>query len=63
MTTFVTEWAVRSSILIAFGAALLWALRVRDASIKLAAWTAMLAGSLTIPLLGAVFTFCRNCRW
>lgn len=53
MIQFVLGWTVRSSILIAVGAALLWALRTRDASIKLVAWTAMLAGSLAIPLLGA----------
>lgn len=53
MIEFLAEWSVRSSILIACGAALLWALRVRDASIKLAAWTAMLCCSLAIPFLGA----------
>lgn len=53
MTTilFLLEWAIRSSILIASGALLLWALQVRDSSIRLAAWTAMLCGSLAIPLL------------
>ena len=44
MTTiqFLAEWALRSSILILSGALLLWALRVKDPSIRLAAWTAML---------------------
>jgi len=51
---FLAEWAIRSSILILSGALLLRALRVRDASVKLAAWTAMLAGSLAIPFLSAV---------
>jgi beta-lactamase regulating signal transducer with metallopeptidase domain len=50
---FLAEWAIRSSILIAGGALLLWILRVKDASIRLAAWTAMLAGSLAIPALTA----------
>jgi RND family efflux transporter MFP subunit len=48
---FLAEWALRSSILILSGASLLWALRVKDPSIRLAAWTAMLCGSLAIPLL------------
>lgn len=53
MTTvgFLAEWAVRSSALIACGALVLWVVRVKDASIRLAAWTAMLAGSLAIPAL------------
>ena len=55
MTTiqFLAEWALRSSILILSGALLLWALRVKDPSIRLAAWTAMLCGSLAIPALTA----------
>ena len=48
---FLAEWALRSSVLIASGALLLWALRVKDPSIRLAAWTAMLCGSLAIPAL------------
>ncbi|HTA71060.1 MAG TPA: M56 family metallopeptidase [Bryobacteraceae bacterium] len=53
MTTlqFLAEWALRSSILILSGTLLLWALRVKDPSIRLAAWTVMLAGSLAIPAL------------
>ena len=53
MTTlqFLAEWALRSTILILTGALLLWALRVKDASIRLAAWTAILCGSLAIPAL------------
>ncbi len=55
MTTiqFLAEWALRSSILILGGALLLRALRVKDPSIRLAAWTAMLCGSLAIPALTA----------
>jgi multidrug efflux pump subunit AcrA (membrane-fusion protein) len=55
MTTilFLAEWALRSSILILSGALLLWALRVKDPAIRLAAWTAMLCGSLAIPALTA----------
>ncbi len=56
MTTveFLAEWALRSAILILGGALLLWALRVKDSSVRLAAWTAMLIGSLTIPALTAL---------
>jgi uncharacterized protein (TIGR03435 family) len=55
MTTiqFLAGWALRSSILILSGALLLWALRVKDPSVRLAAWTAMLCGSLTIPAITA----------
>ncbi len=51
---FVAEWALRSSILIVSGALLLWATRVRYPSIRLAAWTAILFGSLAMPLFTAV---------
>ncbi|SPE38071.1 Peptidase M56, BlaR1 (modular protein) [Candidatus Sulfopaludibacter sp. SbA3] len=53
MTTiqFLAEWALRSSILILSGALLLRALRVKNPAIRLAAWTAMLCGSLAIPVL------------
>lgn len=53
MTTiqFLAEWALRSSILILSGALLLWAMRVRDSSVRLATWTAMLCASLAIPML------------
>jgi sugar lactone lactonase YvrE len=50
---FLAEWALRSSVLIASGALLLWALRVKDAAIRWAAWTAMLCASLAIPALTA----------
>jgi RND family efflux transporter MFP subunit len=55
MTTiqFLAEWALRSSILILSGALLLRALRVKDPSVRLAAWTAMLCASLAIPALTA----------
>lgn len=51
MTHFIAEWMVRSSVLIAIGALVLGALRVNSASVKLAAWTAMLLASLSIPFL------------
>ncbi|HTX33542.1 MAG TPA: efflux RND transporter periplasmic adaptor subunit [Bryobacteraceae bacterium] len=53
MTTigFLAGWALRSSILILGGALLLRLLRVKDASLRLAAWTAILCGSLAIPAL------------
>jgi multidrug efflux pump subunit AcrA (membrane-fusion protein) len=48
---FLAEWAVRSSVLIAVGALGLIALRVKDSSIRLAVWVALLFGSSVIPLL------------
>ena len=42
---FLAEWALRSAILIISGAVLLRALRVKDSSVRLAAWSAMLFGS------------------
>jgi RND family efflux transporter MFP subunit len=48
---FLLEWALRSSALILAGALLLLALRVKDPAVRLAAWTAMLCGSLAIPVL------------
>ncbi len=53
-TQFLAEWALRSSILIVSGALLLRGLRVKDASIRLAAWVAILCGSLTLPFLTKV---------
>jgi len=50
---FLAQWALRSSVLILVGALLLRILRVKDPSIRLAAWTAMLCGSLAIPVLTA----------
>lgn len=53
--TFLGEWAVRSAALITCGELLVWLLRVKDASIRLAVRTALLAGSLAIPLLTMTF--------
>jgi beta-lactamase regulating signal transducer with metallopeptidase domain len=47
------QWALRSSILILSGVVLLKALRVKDPSVRLASWTAILCGSVAIPLLTA----------
>lgn len=52
---FLAEWAVRSSILISFGALLPRLLRVKDPSIRLAACMAVVCGSLAIPLLSSAF--------
>jgi biotin carboxyl carrier protein len=49
---FLVDWALRSSILILSAALLLRLLQVKDSSIRLAGWTAILFGSLAIPLLG-----------
>lgn len=50
---FLAGWALRSSLLIATGTALLKIGRVKDPAIRLAACTAMLCGSLAIPLFAA----------
>jgi protein-disulfide isomerase-like protein with CxxC motif len=52
---FLIEWAIRSSVFIGSGAVLLWLLRVKDPSIRLAACIAAVCGSLSIPLLTAAF--------
>jgi hypothetical protein len=53
MTTiqFLAEWAVRSSMLILAGALVLVLSRVKDSSIRLAAWVALLCGSVALPLM------------
>ena len=48
---FLAEWAARSAVLILAGALVLLVLRVKDSSIRLAVWVALLIGSLAIPLL------------
>ena len=62
MTTirFLVEWTFRSSALVLGGAILLRALRVKDSSVRLAAWTAMLCGSLAMPLLTAALPYARE---
>ena len=54
MTTilFFGEWAVRSSIFILAGALLLLILRVKNPSVRLTAWTAILAGSPDVARVG-----------
>jgi membrane fusion protein, multidrug efflux system len=53
MTGFdlLAQWALRSSVLILSGALLLWALRIKDPSIRLAAWTALLCASFAVPAI------------
>jgi uncharacterized protein (TIGR03435 family) len=48
---FLAEWTLRSSMLIGAGALLLWMFRVKDPSVRLAAWIAALMGSLAMPVL------------
>jgi uncharacterized protein (TIGR03435 family) len=48
-------WAIRSSILIAGGALVLWLSRVKDSAIRASAWTAILCGSFVIPALTSAF--------
>ena len=49
---FLAEWAVRSSALILGVGLLLVLARVKNPSVRLAAWTVVLCGSLAIPLIG-----------
>src|ERR1700678_352085 len=65
MTTiqFLAEWALRSSAFVLSGALVLRALRVKDPAIRLAAWTAMLGGSLAMPLLTAALPRAPLMRW
>ncbi|HLQ79417.1 MAG TPA: M56 family metallopeptidase, partial [Terriglobia bacterium] len=51
MIQFLGEWIVRSSFLILTGALVLWLLRVKNPSVRLTAWTALLIGSLAIPVI------------
>jgi beta-lactamase regulating signal transducer with metallopeptidase domain len=48
---FLAAWAVRSAVVALTAAVLLALFRVKDASVRLAAWTAALFGSLLIPAL------------
>ncbi|HVW12041.1 MAG TPA: M56 family metallopeptidase [Bryobacteraceae bacterium] len=48
---FLGEWALRSSILIFGGALLIWIVRIKDPALRLAAWIALLLGSLLIPAI------------
>jgi uncharacterized protein (TIGR03435 family) len=50
---FLAEWALRSAAFILSAALVLRTLRVKDSAIRLAVWTAMLGGSLAMPLLTA----------
>jgi beta-lactamase regulating signal transducer with metallopeptidase domain len=53
MTTivFLAEWAVRSSTLVILAALLLYVLRVKSSSMRLAVWTTVLCASLALPAL------------
>ncbi len=51
---FLGGWALRSALVAAATAALLAILRVRSASVRLAAWTAALFASLLIPVLAPI---------
>ena len=48
---FLGAWALRSAVVAIAAAVLLWLFRVKDPSVRLAAWTAVLFGSLLIPAL------------
>ena len=52
--SYLAEWTLRSSVLILSGALLLHAFRIKDASVRLATWAALLCGSLALPALTAL---------
>jgi hypothetical protein len=52
--SYLAEWTLRSTILILSGALLLHAFRIKDASVRLATWAALLCGSLALPALTAL---------
>jgi hypothetical protein len=51
---FLINWMVRSAILTFAGALLLRTFRVRDASFRLASWTAILCASVALPILSGI---------
>jgi beta-lactamase regulating signal transducer with metallopeptidase domain len=48
---FLAAWGLRSAVVAIAAAVLLWLFRVKDPAVRLAAWTAVLFGSLLIPAL------------
>ena len=48
---FLAGWIIRSSILVAGGALMLWLSRAKDSSVRAVVWTALLFGSIAIPAL------------
>lgn len=59
IVTFVAAWTLRSAVVALSAAVLLKLFRVKDPSVRLAAWTAALAGSLLIPALTATMPAVR----
>ena len=49
--TFLADWALRGTVLFLAAGLILELFRVRDVSIRLAAWKAILLASLALPLL------------
>lgn len=45
------EWAIRATVLAAAVALLLWVARIKDAHVKLTAWTVVLVAVLSMPLV------------
>jgi hypothetical protein len=48
------EWALRAAVLAAVVGAMLWSLRIRDVSLRSAAWTLVLVGNLFLPAIPLV---------
>src|SRR5271167_4958649 len=48
------EWSIRAAVLAGAVGALLWVARIRDAHVKLNAWTIVLVAALLMPLAATV---------
>ena len=48
------EWSIRATVLAAAAGALLWAARIKDAHVKLSAWTIVLVAILLMPLAAPI---------
>ena len=48
------EWAIRAAVLAGAVGALLWAARIKDAHVRLTAWTIVLAAALLMPVAAPV---------
>ena len=50
----IAEWSIRTMALAAVVGLLLWMLRIKDANVRLTAWTVVLAASLIMPIAAPV---------
>src|SRR5450432_3249628 len=48
------DWSIRATVLAGVVGALLWAIHIKDAQVKLTAWTVVLVAALLMPLAAPV---------